>query len=1238
MTPPSTLKQARRRRFAVGLLAAVALFSPRLSQAQPGFQVVHHLDGAGDGYFPLGFTRGSDGRLYGTTNGGGSADDLGIIFRVNQTDGSLEVLKIFSQTDRLDPLTGGAYPTAIMRASDGNLYGTTEFGGVFDGGTIYRLTTPESPATPVYEVIHSFKCATDGGDPWGRLTEGPDGFLYGMTVGDVGVFCQIGANRDGTLFKIRKDGFGFQVLAVFNAVTTGTHSFGPVVIANDGSVYGTTIGTVPASPLAPSGTVFRVPPGGGAIENFHIFAPDGSEGSDPRSGLIRGADGAMYGSTTEGGALGGGTIFRITEDSTDVDHFTTLHSFNPASGLFSPGWGPLLGGGDGKLYGATWDGGSGVGGIYEFDTLSGFVADRVFNNALDGSQPFGTFTVGTDRFLHGVNAAGGASDSGTVYTLLTPIANWAPDAFATYTPNPAFAADSSGAEVTLSGAGSSDQDFDTLSFHWVGLPPGSTGENSVTATGTFPPGTTTVTLEVSDGNHPGPSTYTFDVVVLAGFPIISAPSAVVEEAVGPGGAVVNFTVTASDPLGGGSVPVTCGPLTSGDNFPIATTMVTCSATTVTGTSSVTFPVTVQDTTAPVIEGSLFASGITTAATSAGGAIVVFIPLPTATDIVDPSPSLNCSSSTGLTSGSMFPIGVTAFNQTQVTCTATDAAGNSSSRAFNVWVRDDTAPTLTVPGDITAEATVPGGAVVNFTVTATDFDPNPTINCTHASGSTFALGTTAVTCTVTDASGNSSQGTFHITVQDTTLPVVTVPGNIGPLDGNTLGGRVVTFAASALDNGAPLPVTCVPPSGSTFGVATTPVLCTATDAAGNVGSRSFTVTIVDTTPPLLTVPANITVSATSSSGAVVTFSATATDSVDGPSAVVCMPPSGSPFPIGPTTVSCTASDTQGNTTTKTFTVTVIGGRRLATFVAFSSEQTWLFARARVMSGDVGANSSLDNHHGDHNWDDEEDHDWDHDWDHDGDHSRDRDWDRNHSRGNQNHDHRVEVRIGPQAMMLQPGSEVVGDTVWLQPFASVYNVTYNELIRRRAQVLGTETHPVTLPLLPLPALPSISPGTQDVTVPKNGTLTLPAGRYRRVLVKQGGTLILTGGTYHVQSFDVDNQGTVKAKARTEVRVRGALDADARAKIITDPTVPGLGASQVIFYVAGLDNECRHDGRGPDDDRAGPTVVRIGTQSTVQANIYAPRGTVWLQSRTTGVGAFIGKRVRIGVQAQLTLDSAF
>src|SRR5262249_50230210 len=103
-----------------------------------------------------------------------------------------------------------------------------------------------------------------------------------------------------------------------------------------------------------------------------------------------------------------------------------------------------------------------------------------------------------------------------------------------------------------------------------------------------------------------------------------------------------------------------------------------------------------------------------------------------------------------------------------------------------------------------------------------------------------------------------------------------------------------------------------------------IVCTATDAHGNTttASRTFKYTVRDTTDPKITVPANITVNATGPSGAVVTYTTSATDVVDGAVTVNCTPASGSTFHNGGTTVHCTATDSHHNTANKSFMVTVL----------------------------------------------------------------------------------------------------------------------------------------------------------------------------------------------------------------------------------------------------------------------------------------------------------------------------
>ncbi len=160
------------------------------------------------------------------------------------------------------------------------------------------------------------------------------------------------------------------------------------------------------------------------------------------------------------------------------------------------------------------------------------------------------------------------------------------------------------------------------------------------------------------------------------------------------------------------------------------------------------------------------------------------------------------------------------------------------------------------------------------------------------------------------------------LQDTTPPVLTLPANI-TAEATSASGAAVNYTATATDNvdGA-VAVTCAPPSGSTFALTTTTVNCSASDSSGNTANGSFTVTVQDTTPPTISPMANILVHTTNELGEIVSYSSPATnDLVDGAGIATCSPASGTLFPAGNTTVTCSATDSHGNTASITFNVHV-----------------------------------------------------------------------------------------------------------------------------------------------------------------------------------------------------------------------------------------------------------------------------------------------------------------------------
>lgn len=405
-------------------------------------------------------------------------------------------------------------------------------------------------------------------------------------------------------------------------------------------------------------------------------------------------------------------------------------------------------------------------------------------------------------------------------------------------------------------------------------------------------------------------------------PVMTVPlGALVEvEATSPAGAVATWEVTAVDNRDG-EVAVTCRtdatddtpevPRASGETYPLGQTDIHCSAHDLAGNVvDEYFAVRVLDLTKPVISTPTVK---TVDATSRDGAVVTFTV--SAVDIVDGDLVPTCAPA----SGSTFAIGTTT-----VECTQADANGNTETAQFKVVVVDPKYPIVTAPSDVTAEATGPLGAAVTYTdATALDIvDGVVDAACVPASGTTFAVGDTTVTCTAIDEDDNEGSDTFTVTVKDTTAPTFAEADDI-VADPTSPDGAAVTYSAPAatdLVDGA-VSVTCDPASGALFPLGSTVVTCSAEDSRENSATTTFAVNVQDASAPVVTVPSPVTAEATSASGATVTFAATATDAVDGAIEATCVPASGSQFALGSTSVTCSATDANGNPGSSAFTVTV-----------------------------------------------------------------------------------------------------------------------------------------------------------------------------------------------------------------------------------------------------------------------------------------------------------------------------
>jgi|GEM_PF-4107769 len=406
-------------------------------------------------------------------------------------------------------------------------------------------------------------------------------------------------------------------------------------------------------------------------------------------------------------------------------------------------------------------------------------------------------------------------------------------------------------------------------------------------------------------------------------PVISATSNIsVNVDAGAAGAVVTYsTPTATDDMDGSvSVSRTAG-LASGSLFPVGTTTVTHQASDAAGnTATRSFTVTVTDNEAPVI--TVPANIVTK--TGAGSATAVVTYSVSANDVVDGAVSVTRTA--GPASGAAFPVGTTT-----VTHQATDAAGNTATKSFTVTVSDDEAPVVSVPADITIPAPADALPVVSYSVSATDNVDGalaPTLVSGLASGSAFPVGTTEVVWQAIDSAGNRGEGRFNVTVQDVTPPDLSVPADISVGTDPGQATAVVTYVVTAIDawDGPITPTrTAGPASGSAFPLGVTTVTHSATDAAGNTVSKSFSVTVTDNEVPVFTstlpdIQRDIDFDQNS---AIVTFPTPGATDNSGSVTVsqTAGLASGSAFPVGTTTVTFAAKDAAGGTATQSFTVTV-----------------------------------------------------------------------------------------------------------------------------------------------------------------------------------------------------------------------------------------------------------------------------------------------------------------------------
>lgn len=565
-----------------------------------------------------------------------------------------------------------------------------------------------------------------------------------------------------------------------------------------------------------------------------------------------------------------------------------------------------------------------------------------------------------------------------------------------------------------------------------------------------------------------------------------------------------------------------------------------------------------------------------------------------------------------------------------TYTITDGNGGSDTATVTI----DISGVNDAPNAVNDSASTPEDAALGVNVLANDSDPESQsltvsavtqgahgtvavslgVNVTYTPAPDY-FGPDSFTYTITDGNGGSDTATVSITVtalndspdgvndsvstvEDTPV-TLDVRANDSDPDGEVPAVIAVTQgsrgSATLNGNGS---ITYLP-NPNAFG--TDLITYTIRDAAGATDTASVSVTIqpVNDSPDAL----NDTGATREGASVLVPVLSNDTD-VEGQALSVLnysTPPNGAllrqtgdalrytPNPNFNGTDSFTYTVSDGNGGTDTATVTITVRDSLERVAVLGTNSVWLQSGSDVISGDVvvnanGAGPFLNGS--------------------------------------------AEISIGGN--VTTPVSwDVQADQVTIAAGATVASDLFYNQLTNNGTVSGSQQTPLSLPIFAtLPAFPAATPGSTDVNVGTNGTRTLAAGSYRDLIVGRKGVVTFTGGIYHFRSIRIDREAKIWFSAAAEVRVQQKLSTRQ-----TTSMAPVSGASideaDVIFYVAGGNGT----GGGLTET---PRAVEIGVDNFLNANVYAPNGTLWLGDRTQARGSFFGRDVQVGIDAQVELRS--
>ncbi len=401
---------------ATALIAAaipVSVPAQETDAAQPAYRVLYTFTGGADGALP-GFLGGNAltldrrGNLYGTADAGGDpscavgffAPGCGVVFQVDR-HGKETTLHTFTGPDGADPDTG------MVRDWEGNLYGSTAFGGSLGFGAVFKIDRNGNET-----VLYSFTGGADGNSPQGGVIGDEEGNLYGATTegGDVtgGVSSPCDSYGCGVVFKV--DRWGNETVLYTFAGVDGKDPYGGLLRDERGNLYGTTIkgGTFG------DGVVFKLDRWGNETVLYSFSG--GADGANPFTGVIRDERGNLYGTTEDGGNFpgfaGSGVVFKLDRAGNE----TVLYTFTGGTDGGVP-YGRLLRR-EGNLYGTTLFGGDlnglpqncagfGCGVVFKLDRAGKETVLYSFTGYADGANPYNGLVGDEEGNLYGTTGYGG---------------------------------------------------------------------------------------------------------------------------------------------------------------------------------------------------------------------------------------------------------------------------------------------------------------------------------------------------------------------------------------------------------------------------------------------------------------------------------------------------------------------------------------------------------------------------------------------------------------------------------------------------------------------------------------------------------------------------------------------------------------------------------------------------------------------------------------------------------------